>query len=329
MAQILSQDEVDALLKGIDDGDVAAPPKSDTAGGSVNAFDFSNQDRVVRGNLPTLEMVHDRFSRSFRSTISAATRRSVDVNTISHETIKFGEFMRTVPLPSSLHIFKIEPLKGLGVCIMEGRLVFAFIDHFFGGRGRGHVKMEGRDFTPIEQRIIRMVVEMIFEDYRQAWEPVIPAQIEHVGSEINPQFVNVVPFSEVVFGVNLEVELEESIGKLKFCLPYSMLEPIKDKLKSGFQGKDDEVDNDWQTRLHLGMSEVGLGMRVELGSTQITGRELMQLKKGDIISLSQDQYSPITAYIEDVPKFRGHMGVFRGSHALKVEKIIPRNGDFD
>ncbi|MBN1516873.1 flagellar motor switch protein FliM [Candidatus Sumerlaeota bacterium] len=340
MSQILSQDEVDALLQGIGAGEVETAPETPPEALAVEEqdqqppqpeyprFDFTSQDRVVRGNMPGLEMVHDKFARAFRSTIGAATRRSIDVNVLSQENVKFSEFMRTVPLPSSLHIFKMDPLKGLGVCIMEGRLVFAFIDHFFGGHGRGHVKMEGRDFTPIEQRIVRMVIDMVLHDYQNAWSSVIPANITHIGSEVNPQFVNVVTGSDSVIGVNMEVELEESVGRLKFCLPFSMLEPIRDKLKSGVsRNNPDEASRSWTSNLKDNLGESSLELAVELGSMQISGRDLMQLKRGDIIPLNQDQYTPLTMYVEKIPKFQGRLGKFRGNHALKITKVMPRKGD--
>jgi flagellar motor switch protein FliM len=331
MPQILSQDEVDALLQGIAEGDVDT--KAQASPGSAapsSAFDFASQDRIVRGSLPTLEMIHDRFSRAFRSTISTATRRSIDVNTLSHEMIKFGEFMRTIPLPASLHIFKLEPLKGLAICVFEGRLVFSLIDHFFGGRGRGHVKLEGRDFTPIENRIIRMVMDMVLEDYYNAWQPVHPIQIEYVSSEVNPQFVNVVPSSDLVVAVNMEIELEESTGKLRFCIPYSTIEPIKEKLKAGFQNETLEIDHVWMDRMKVQLAKTQVNLKVDLGSTQILGRDVLNLKEGDIISLHKDQSSPLTIFVEDVPKFLGSLGTFRGNNALRIEQVTPiREGDKD
>lgn len=324
MSQILSQDEVDALMKGISEGDVQTESKSGSAGGAKASepFDFASQDRVVRGSMPTLDMIHDRFARSFRSTISSATRRSIDVTAQSHEMIKFADFMRQVPLPSSLHIFKMEPLKGLSVCVLEGQLVFALIDHFFGGHGGGHVKLEGREFTPIEQRIIKMVVDLILQDYMAAWQPLYAAKMEYMGSEINPQFVNVVPGSDIVVSTSLDVELEQSSGKLRFCLPYATLEPIRDKLKSGFQNQNFERDYTWANRLKGMMRNVSVNLKVNLGSTEIAGRDLLQLKVGDVITLNETQDTPLRIYVEGAPKYLGYLGAFRGNNALKIETPI-------
>lgn len=324
MTQILSQDEVDALLQGISDGDVEteSAPAPEEQVRSIQDFDFTNQDRIVRGSLPTLEMIHDRFARSFRTSISNATHRSADVTAQGQEMVKFGEFMRHIPMPSSLHIFKLEPLKGLAICILEGKLIFSLLDHFFGGRGKGSVKLDGRDFTPIEQRIIKMVVKMILDDYYDAWHPVHDVKIEYMSSEINPQFVNVVPNSDLVVSVVMEVELEEETSQLRFCLPYSMLEPIKEKLKAGFQSSSSDVDSAVIKRLRQHLREIPVDIRVNLASTQLKGREVMSLQVGDIIPLKQDPQTPLVVNIENIPKLLGFLGQFRGNNALKIEGPI-------
>ena len=236
MAKILSQDEVDALLNGITAGEIEtepqSPPKNETEGRLLN---FTCKGHFARAGLPALDIVHERFARSFRSAISATAQCSIEVNIQSAEAVKFGEFIRTVPPASSLHIFKMEPLKGLAVCILEGRMIFALIERLLGGRGHENGKPEEREFTTIEQRIIRMVVDKILENYQTAWQPVYPAQLEYVSSEINTQFINVVPSHDIIHAITMELELEETSGKLHVCFPDSLLNPIREKLAIGVQ----------------------------------------------------------------------------------------------
>lgn len=322
MSDVLSQDEVDALLKGITGGDIEV--ESDEGGdiAGVRRFDFANQDRIIRGRMPTLEMVHDRFARLFRTSISTSLRRVVDVSVIGTDMTKFGDFMRGVPLPTSLHLFKMEPLRGYALLVLEGKLVFAFVDTFFGGCGMGHVKLEGRDFTVIEQRIIRKVVDIALTDYETSWEAVQPIEVQHVRAEINPQFVNIVPPSDVVVAISLELELEEATGVMTICLPYSLLEPIRDRLRAGFQSEAVDFDKTWVQRLQHQLQEVQVDLTAELGTTEITGRDLLNMKVGDVLMLEQYSTVPVRIYVEDILKIRGRIGVHRGNRAIQVESLV-------
>ncbi|MBN1477088.1 flagellar motor switch protein FliM [Candidatus Sumerlaeota bacterium] len=323
MSEVLSQDEVDALLKGISGGEIEVEteiPQEETFGPS--SFDFANQDRIIRGRLPTLEIVHDRFARLFRTSISTALHRVVDVSVLGTDLRKFGDFMRNLPLPTSLHLIRMDPLRGLSLLVLEGRLVFVFVDTFFGGSGGTHYKLEGRDFTVIEQRLIKKVVDIAIDDYQEAWQAISPLDITHVRSEINPQFVNIVPPSDVVVTISLELEFEEASGTMTFCLPYSTLEPIREKLRAGFQTETVDFDSTWMNRLRNQISEVDVDLMVHLGGSQITGRELLNLKVGDTIILDEDCSTPCEVYVEDILKFRGRIGVHRGCRAVQVESLV-------
>jgi flagellar motor switch protein FliM len=321
LSEVLSQDEVDALLKGISGGDVEVESDSPEQGGTAN-FDFANQDRIIRGRLPTLEIVHDRFARLFRTSISTALHRVVDVSVLGTDLRKFGDFMRGLPLPTSLHLIRLEPLRGLGLLVLEGKLVFVFVDTFFGGSGGAHYKLEGRDFTVIEQRLIKKVVDIAIDDYQEAWQAISPLDVSHVRSEINPQFVNIVPPSDVVVTVSLELEFESASGALTFCLPYSTLEPIREKLRAGFQSEAVDFDSTWINRLRNQIGEVAVDMLVHLGGTEITGRELLDLKVGDTIILDEDCTTPCEVYVEEILKIRGRVGVHRGCRAVQVENLV-------
>lgn len=318
MSQILSQDEVDALLNGLGGGAIEAETDQPMPEDGVIKYDFTNQDRIVRGRMPTLEMIHDRFVRIFRSTISGSLRRAVDVSVANSDITKFGEFIRSLPVPTSLHLFKMDPLKGWGVLVLEGRLVFALVESYFGGQGGSHFKLEGREFTPIEQSIIKKVVEMVLADYKVSWNPVHPVSVEFVRSEVNPQFINVVPPSDVVTRVELELEFEDATGRMLFCLPYSTLEPIKDKLRAGFQSESFDVDTAWIKRFGEQLKEAPVDVRVELGRTKLRGRDLLHLQAGDVLTLDRDASAALTVFVAGVPKMLARPGTFKGSHAVQI-----------
>lgn len=327
MAQILSQDEVDALLTGLTGGTIEAETDEAPPEDGVVKYDFTNQEKIVRGRMPTLEMIHDRFARMFRTSISGALRRPVDVSIINCETVKFGDFLRGLPVPTSLHMYKMEPLKGWGILVIEGKLVFALVECFFGGRGSSSYKLEGRDFTPIEQRMIKRVVDLVLHDYRASWQPVHPVSVEFVRSEINPQFVNVVPPSDVVTTIECELELEDASGRLLFCLPYSTLEPIKDKMRAGFQSESFEVDLQWMRRFEERLKETVVEVVVRLGSATITSRDLINLQVGDVITLNEDISKPADVYVERILKLNGRTGSYKGNQAVQVSKWIPLKKD--
>lgn len=318
MAEILSQDEVDALLNGLTGGTIEAETDEPASKGGASSYDFTNQDRIIRGRMPTLEMIHDRFARIFRTTISASLHRSVDVAITGTALTKFGEFIRSLPVPTSLHLFKMEPLKGRGVLVVEGQLAFALVETYFGGHGGSRFKLEGREFTSIEQRIIRKVVDMVLSDYGDSWNPVHPVNIEFLRSETNPQFVNVVPPSDVVTVVDCELEMEGVSGRLIFCLPYSTLEPIRDKLRAGFQSESMEVDAAWLERLKSQLKGANVEVRVELGRTTLRGREVLDLQPGDIITLGEDYKRPLTIYFGGLPKLVGVAGSHSGKRGVQI-----------
>jgi flagellar motor switch protein FliM len=324
LSEVLSQEEVDALLRGIGGGDIDVETDAGGEPGGTVLYDFANQDRVIRGRMPTLEIVHDRFARNLQGAITNSLRRAVDVSMIQSDMAKFGDFMRGLPLPTSLHLFKMEPLRGYGLMVLEGKLVFAFVDAFFGGNGVSHVKMEGRDFTVIEQRLIRKVVDMALTEYERSWRSVEPLKITNVRSEVNPQFVNIVPPSDVVVTVKLEMEFEETTGIISFCIPYSTLEPIKDRLRAGFQNETVSQDSGWLERLQAQLGDVEVEVGVTLGGTEITGRDMLRLKEGDVIVLDQDSDHPAEITVENIPKLLGRVGVHKGKRAVQVEDFQRR-----
>ena len=322
MSKILTQDEVDALLKGMSGGEIETESDSVEDDAGVTVYDLTNQDRIIRGRMPTLEIINDRFARIFRTTMSSSLRKVIDVSAFSIDMIKFGEFMRALPVPTSLHIFKVDPLRGHGVMVIETKLVFNLVDNFFGGTGRSFVKIEGRDFTAIENKLINKVILMAMDDLEKAWNPVHPLKLTYVRSETNPQFASVVAPTEVVIVIKFEVELEQTVGTLIICLPYSTVEPIRSKLYAGFQSDQLEVDHEWIHRFIDQVRKASVDVRIQLGKATISGGDLMGLKEGHVLMLEQDVNDPLIASVEGVPKFRGFPGVFRGNKAFQVDSEI-------
>ena len=327
MSEVLSQGEVDALLRGVGDGEVETEtdeaPENETG---VVPYDLTSQEKIIRGRLPTLDIINQMFSRLFRNTFSTLMRKSVDVSTVSTDTIKFGDFLRSLPVPSSLHIFRMEPLRGHGLMVVESKLVFAVVDTFFGGSGTKEAKITGRDFSSIEIRMTKSVVLSALQDLEKAWRPVHTVTTNFVRSEVNPQFAAIVPPTDIVLVILFEIEMESISGTLTICLPYAAIEPIIPKLKASFQSEEMEVDQVWVRRLRTELLATEIELVTELGTTVVTPQDLMNYKVGDTIMLGNDVSDPLLLKVEQIPKFKGFPGVSRGNKAIQLTETIEREG---
>lgn len=324
MNQVLSQSEVDALLSAVSDNKVDADEGGmggDDVGGIVQ-YDLANQDRIIRGRLPTLDIIHDRFIRLFRVTLSNGLRKMANLSVNSTGPLKFSEFMNSLPLPSCLNILRLDPLRGAAIMVIESKLLYALVDSFFGGNDVPYTKIEGKDFTQIEIKIARKVVLSALDDLEKAWEPVYPLKIGYSRTEINPQFVAVVPPSDVVIATTFDVELEKVSGTIKIVIPYATLEPIKSKLSVGFQSEQLEVDHIWINRIKEQIMVTTVNMLVKLGEANINVNDLVNLEIGDIIQLDQDASLPLDVLVEGVSKFKCIPGVLKGQRAVKVMETL-------
>jgi len=322
MSDILSQDEVDALLKGVQTGEIGTEEAKQKIMSGVRPYDLTSQERIVRGRMPGLEMANERFSRFFRNSVSGLIMKFVDISIHNVGVVKFGEFMKTIPFPSSINIFKMEPLKGYSLCVLEAPLVFAFVEFFFGGATVRNVKSEGRAFTTIEQGVIKKVVAMALQDMATAWSGISPIQPEHVGAEMNPQFVTIVTPSEIVIKIEIHLEVDDFTGKLFFCIPYSMIEPVKEKLYSGIQGDKFDQDQRWVARLKDILMGSPVEVVAELGKTVLTCSDLMGLREGDVLTLHKSTSDELEVKVESIPKFLGMPGNSRGNQALRITKTL-------
>ncbi len=322
MAEILSQDEVNALLRGISSGAIESEKKEENLDG-IRPYDLTSQDRIVRGRMPTLEIINERFARLLRNDLTSALRKVAEITATSVDMQKFGEFLKNIPLPTSLTIFKMPPLRGYAIFVLDSRLVYNLIDIFFGGTTDLHVKIEGRDFSPIENKLIKKITDMAFNALKTAWMPVSPIDIEFQRSEINPQFATIVTPTEVVIISRFEVDIEGAVSKFMICIPYSMIEPIKEKLYSGFQSEQLEVDHRWIERFKERLKESELNIRVDVGKTSISSRDFLKIKKGDVIVLDKRIEDPLVVDIENLPKFIAYPGKINNNFAVKIISDIP------
>jgi len=323
MSDLLSQEEIDALLNGVDDGKIETESDVPPPPGTVLDFDFTQQDRIVRGRLPTLEMINDRFARFFRTALFGVLRKTCEVSVLGVKMVKFNEYVHGLAVPSNLNLIRLKPLRGTGLAVMEPRLVFTVIDNFFGGDGRYHARIEGRDFTPTENRVIQILLAEVFASMVEAWAPVMPVQFEFLNSEINPQFANIVSPTETVVVSRFHVELDGGGGEIHLTLPYSMVEPIRVMLDAGVQSdRMGERDERWIQFLHEEVMDAEVELSSLLLETQINIGEFLGLRVGDVIPINLPNVA--TVFAEDVPVFRGHYGQANGRYAVRYKAAAGR-----
>ncbi len=321
MEKLLSQEEIDALLKGIESGKVETT-SAPAAEAEASPFDFANQDRMVRGRMPTLEIINDFFARLLRNPLSLMLRKALDIIPQALQLIKYEDFTRTLSVPSSLHVFKMDPLRGHSLLILDSKLVFSFVDILLGGNGKGAFRIEGRDFSAIESKLIHKVVTVILTELEKVWITVHPVTVQYIRSEMNPQFASIVPPTDLVLIIPFELELDQNSGLFSLCIPYSTLEPIKAKLYSGYQAEHLELDPGWVERFVDQLKNTEVEIVVEFAKTFIPAQKLLDLKVGEILPLGKEASEGIMARVQGVPKFLGKAGIYGSNKAFQIEGKI-------
>jgi flagellar motor switch protein FliM len=317
--QILSQDEVDALLMGIT-GESQKLEQEEVQEGGIRDYNIASQERIVRGRMPTMEIINERFARNIRIGLFNFIRKSPEISIGGIKVQKYSAFLREIVVPTNFNIVSVRPLRGSGLIVCDPTLVFAVIDALFGGGGKFHTRIEGRDFSPTEQRIITRLVEVVIAEYKKAWHGIYPLELEYQRSEMQPQFANIATPSEIVVATSFTLEVGETTGTIHFCIPYSTLEPIRDVLYSTIQGDSNEPDRRWVNLLKQQIQAAQVDLVAELAHAPATVEQLLAFKVGDFIEL--DLKPGIQAKVSGVPVLECHYGTSNGKYALKVDQLL-------
>lgn len=332
----LSQEEVDALLRGVTGEDetpaaaapasepkAAAParkPKAEASAASVQPYSLGTQERIVRGRMPTLELINERFARLMRLGLLNYMQRAAEITTHPVKVVKYGEFMRNLVMPTNLNLVSVKPLRGTGLFVFDPSLVFLVVDNMFGGDGRFHMRVEGREFTVTEQRIIRSLLKVVFDEYQKAWQPVHPLQFEFIRAEMNSQFANVATPSEIVITSTFTVEIGNVTTEMHIVMPYSMIEPIRDLLYSAMQSDHLSSDRRWVQSMREQLHNAEVEVVASMGTTEVTLGDLLNMKVGDVIPLNVP--SNIAAEIDGIAVMECRYGTHNGQYALLVDKFV-------
>jgi flagellar motor switch protein FliM len=317
--QILSQDEVDALLQGIaGEPEQSAPPEEPP--GATRSYDLASQERVVRARMPALEIISERFARNIRAGLLGLINKSPEVSVGGIKVLKYSAFLREIVVPTNFNIVGIKPLRGSGLIVCDPNLVFAVIDSLFGGAGKFHARIEGRDFSPTEQRVILRLVEVISAEFKKAWHGIYPIELEYQRSEMQPQFANIAAPSEIVVAVSFTLEIGNSSGTLHLCIPYSTLEPIRDVLYGSVPNDVNEPDQRWFNLLKTQIQAAEVELVAELATAPATVEQLLAFKPGDFVELDLDP--AIQAKVDGVPVLECHYGTANGRYAIKIDRLI-------
>jgi flagellar motor switch protein FliM len=314
----LSQEEVDALLKGVNGDQDEGGDQEDGTG--VRAYNLATQERIVRGRMPTLEIINERFARLLRIGLFNFLHRSAEVSIGPVRVSKYSEFIRNLVVPTNLNLVHMKPLRGIALMVFDPNLVFLLVDNLFGGDGRFHTRVEGRDFTQTEQRIIQRILGIVFENYAKSWEPVYPVEFEYVRSEMNTQFANIATPNEVVVATTFTIELGPVSGEMHFCTPYSMIEPIRDILTSSLQGETLEMDKRWVRLMKQQIQTAEVEIIADLGVAKSTLGKILNMKVGDVIPIAVPDI--VEAKVDGVPVMECTYGKLNGQYALRVEKLL-------
>jgi len=321
--KFLSQDEVDALLKGVtgetDDAAVSVDPSG------VRPYNLATQERIVRGRLPTLELINERFARLLRIGLFNFLRRSAEVTAGAVRVIKYSDFIRNLVVPTNLNLVHIKPLRGTALIVIDPDLVFLLVDNFFGGDGRFQTRVEGRDFTQTEQRTIQRILGIVFETYAKSWETVYPIEFEFLRSEMNTQFANIATPNEVVVAITFSIELGAVGGQMHVCMPYAMIEPIRDLLTSSLQGESLTMDQRWVHLMKQQIQDAEVEAVANLCTTGTTLRAILDMRIGDVIPLNLPK--TVQLKVDQVPVLECSYGQFNSLYALCVERLIHQTGE--
>jgi flagellar motor switch protein FliM len=318
----LSQEEVDALLEGVTgESQKLSDEDEETAG--IRNYNLSSQERIVRGRMPAMEIINERFTRNMRIGLFNLIRRSPEISVGPVKVQRYSAFLRELAVPTNFNIMAIRPLRGNGLVVCDPTLIFTVIDTLYGGAGKFQTRIEGRDFSATEQRVINRLVEVISQEYAKAWKGIYPLELVYQRSEMQPQFANIATPSEIVISTSFRLEIGEMVGAIHFCLPYAALEPVREVLYSSTQGDSIEVDRRWVNVLTREIQAAEVTLVAQLATADATVEQLMAMKKGDFIALERE--SQIQATVDGVPVFSCHYGTHNAKYAIRIDASLRSN----
>ena len=320
MDDLLSQDEVDALLRGMGEGDVETEGGDDTDDTSAQSYDFTNQERIVRGRLPALDIINERFARGFQRHFNEMIMSSVEVTANEVRIIKMIDYLRNLFVPTSLNLYRINPLNGVSLFTLDSKLIFTAVDMYFGGTGLLPFKIEGREYTPVEMSMVRSVLDIAALNLYKAWAPVMDIDIEYMHSEMNPKFVSIVDATDMIVVSPINVRFEGVEGRIDIVMPYAMLEPVRDKLEEGMSNLQGESDNRWARTLKEESKNIEVEVSVNLLEVTMSVSDLMHMEKGDVIPIEMPKEVSVKA--EGITFVRGKLGESNSKKAVEIEKIV-------
>ena len=316
--QQLSQDEVDALLQGVT-GDAEAVQAPPAVQAGPPTYHFGTDERIVRSRMHTLEVINERFARHLRGSLLTYMRRNADISVGGIQIQKYGDFIRNLPVPANINLMQMKPLRGTALFVFDPKLVFLVVDNLFGSDGRYYVRVEGRDFTLTEQRIIKRLLNLTLESYGSAWQPVYPLDFEYVRSEMHARLANIVTPNEVVVNTTFHIEFGPVGGTLNVCIPYSMIEPIRALLSNPLQDEV-EVDKRWIKQLATQVQSADVELKAQFACVQSSIAQLLKLQVGDVLPVEIP--ATVIAEVNGVPVMECGYGTSNGRYALRVQKMI-------
>ncbi len=320
MEQILTQEEIDALLKGLSEGEI--PLKEEKVGHrELRRFDFIRHAKTRREHLPALQFIFDRFGKSFQSSLSVFIEEDVEVELKPIQYIRYEEFVRSLPLPTNMNVLVTENLKGFFIVVFDAKIIFAILEILFGAADVTPPRVEGREFTKIELGVIRKVLEIVSTEMEKAWEPVYRISCRYSRSEMNPAFITLISPEETVCVCEFSVSVASVNGWMKICIPYNILETIKDHLLTTPSREDMDMRKKWFEKLFERVKDVPLDARAILGRKSMVLKDFLELKPGSLFLLDKFVEDPVVIEIENKPKFEGRIGAYKGLKAVKIERI--------
>ena len=325
MEQILSQEEIDALIGGLSDGGIEVEKEAEVQVQQhveAKAFDFIKYSKTKKDNLPAMQFIYERFSKSFRSALSLFIEKDVEIEQNPIQYVQYREFIKTLPLPTNMNVVVTENLKGFFIVIFDAKLIFSVLETVFGSSSVSAPKIEGREFTKIEFGVIKKLIDLVSVEMEKAWTPVYEIKCKYSRSEMNPNYITMVSPEETVCICEFSVEIGDITSWIKVCMPYGILETIKNFLISTPSREDMDMREKWLNKLKQRVSDVPLEVRAVLGRRRMSLEDFLKITEDNVIAVDRYVDDPVDILINNKTKFKGKMGIFKGSKAVMIEEAV-------